>query len=272
MFKKTRQIFINDEIDLFMAIKVFKFRESIPELIKQGANPNLTNLLGNTPLHLACLERCESDVIKHLIDGGAHVDAINLEGQTPLYIACEMGYYELLPTLLKEGAIVNRVIDADGNTVLHKVFMSKKETIMPLQDLLIRYGADLNIKNNLGKTPLDLALDKNNCIKLEWSLKSGHIFNVKRESSLRNIAIDCSAATPLLKQAVTHQLQVFGKYFAYKMSNNNPKIPNEIIRRQLHFLWGDDQYYKDIIDNVMTAFQTKSKSTVKASISLGKCQ
>lgn len=259
--------FTTNIMPLHDAVKKYKYRKFIPELIRRGANVNAIDCNGNTVLHLACIERCESDIIKCLVDGGAIVDAINYAGQTPLDIACDMRHYELLPTLLKAGAVANRVVDADGNTVLHKVFMSNNETITPLQDLLIRYGADLNIKNNFDKTPIDVALDKNNYLKLEWLLKSGRKFNVisnyykmHKESSLRDIAANRSAATPLLNEVITQRLRVFGKYFAYKMANSHPPMSAELIRKQLHFLWGDnDQYYNGIIDAVITALETNCK-------------
>jgi len=49
---------------------------------------NLTDRLGRTGLHLACLY-CDTDTIGNLIDGGADVSIEDLDGQTPLQYAVQ---------------------------------------------------------------------------------------------------------------------------------------------------------------------------------------
>jgi hypothetical protein len=249
-------------LPLHIAVKEYKYRDKIPQLIENGADTSATDDDGNTALHLACTERCESHILESLINGRVNVDALNRFGKTALDITCDKNHYELLPVLIKGGANVNRIVDASGNTVLHKVFMNLTETITPMQNILIRHGADLYAINNFGKSPLDIAVDANNWQKTEWGLNNGSSLNWLCESQLRLAATGSNAETPVLNRAVTYQLKVFGKYCAYKIAKDCPKMPAELIRKQLHFLWGGQgKYFDDIIDNVMTAFEKNYKAT-----------
>lgn len=77
--------------------------DAVMTLLANGADPNLADDAGNTPLHFAALTR-DAGVAHSLLDGGARIDAINREGMTPLALACEAGNWEVVEFLLKQGA------------------------------------------------------------------------------------------------------------------------------------------------------------------------
>ena len=60
--------------------------------------------------------------------------------------------------LLEEDLADTNTIDKDGNTPL--IIAAKKNEYIFIT-MLIDYGADVDIKNNNGKTALDIAIDKN---------------------------------------------------------------------------------------------------------------
>lgn len=61
--------------------------------------------------------------------------------------------------LLKNGANVNS-IDSDKNTPLH--LAAQRSEPDDLVSLLIKSGADVNLKNKYGKTALDIAIGEGN--------------------------------------------------------------------------------------------------------------
>lgn len=65
-------------------------------LLKHAANPNVADLLGNTPLHLAARSShyYSKSVVKYLLDAGAKVNAINHRGCTPMNLALCLPEYD----------------------------------------------------------------------------------------------------------------------------------------------------------------------------------
>ncbi len=90
-------------------------------LQEHGAELNVLDNLGNTPLHLA-VQWHNIPVVKFLLVHGAHVNLQNNEGKTPLHMAfghflCHGKSIELISLLLLYGANVN-ITDTSGNTLL----------------------------------------------------------------------------------------------------------------------------------------------------------
>jgi ankyrin repeat protein len=110
------------------------------------------------PLHWAALFE-NVDVVRALIDE-LHVpaDIRDQNGRTALYWANSKDG-ELIDVLIKRGAAVN-VRDNLGYTPLEYVtFFTEK---MAVAQALLKYGANLNAKNVYGRTPLDYARKYNN--------------------------------------------------------------------------------------------------------------
>lgn len=97
-------------------------------LLKAGADPNLANHAGETPLHMA--KTCQE--ISMLIDFGAGVNCRNLAGLSPLHCRfSEDGRltpvdYQNIKQLIDLGAAVNALNDT-GQSVLHLCSMAPKQ-------------------------------------------------------------------------------------------------------------------------------------------------
>ncbi|XP_071625245.1 putative ankyrin repeat domain-containing protein 30B-like isoform X3 [Heliangelus exortis] len=72
-------------------------------LLQRGADPNLSDMSGNTALHLAVLF-CDVSVVQLLLRRGASLDAENKEGFTPLSLAVSKGQAEIAEFLGKKAA------------------------------------------------------------------------------------------------------------------------------------------------------------------------
>ncbi|XP_059045138.1 ankyrin-1-like [Achroia grisella] len=99
---------------------------------------------GHTPLYLACRRQCSLLTIKALLDSAN--DIVNYgstEGVTPLHIASGQGRVELIQLLLEYGASIN-VQDFDGDTPLHDAALAAQHEAVTI---LLHAGADPEIKN-----------------------------------------------------------------------------------------------------------------------------
>ncbi len=120
----------------------------VKELIAQGADANIKNDLGETPIQMTI----NPEIIDLLVAHGADVHIQGEWGNTPLHDAARYDYFDAATALIRNGANVNAQ-DNDGDTPLHNAYAKGNEEIA---DLLIKNGADINAKNNDGKTPLDI--------------------------------------------------------------------------------------------------------------------
>jgi ankyrin repeat protein len=77
----------------------------VRDLIDGGADPNVSDKNGFTPLHFAAQE-WHSEVAEVLISSVAVVDSVNMYGNTPLFVAVanSRGRGELIELLRRHGA------------------------------------------------------------------------------------------------------------------------------------------------------------------------
>ena len=75
----------------------------VNSLLAKGADPNIRDEYGYTPLILAASEG-RSDMVRQLIDKGADVNARTASNWTALLWASSMGYSDVVKLLLERGA------------------------------------------------------------------------------------------------------------------------------------------------------------------------
>ena len=112
---------------------------------------NKPDKYGFCPLHNVMTEE-QFDIVAYLIANGADVNIQNDVGITPLYLAA---YVENAKLLLDGGAAIN-IRDRNGNTPLHILAAEGQESYEVLA-FLIENKADKAIANNQGKTAFDIA-------------------------------------------------------------------------------------------------------------------
>ena len=123
----------------------------IEQLLKQGADVNVKDKDGWTPLQWAALKG-NIDIGKCLIENGADVNIKDNLGRTPLYRASRWNQIGVAKLLIENGADVNAK-DKDGWTPLHLAAVLDRIDIVKV---LIENGADPFINNKDGETALDL--------------------------------------------------------------------------------------------------------------------
>jgi ankyrin repeat protein len=130
--------------------------EIIKRLIAAGSDVNAEeNEDGKTPLHTALIMTKEEAALE-LINAGADIAKADRQGRTPLHLAARKCLVRVVEELLRRGAPVN-ARDADGNTPLHHAVEYCDDYILrkKIISLLLDSGADVEIRNKKGLTPLD---------------------------------------------------------------------------------------------------------------------
>ena len=122
--------------------------EILPVLLKQGANPNVPNAKGQTPLD-CCRASNKDVVVSMMIPYGVDLNTQNEFGQTLLMTAVMEKNEKLAKLLLENGADV-KVADKLGNTALHYAAHAGLTELVPV---LVKAGAYAHSRNNEGKQP-----------------------------------------------------------------------------------------------------------------------
>jgi ankyrin repeat protein len=137
--------------------------EEIKLLFKMGVNLDI-KIFGAekmSALHRAC-ELGRKDVVEYLLEKGANKEVKNYAGDTPLHIACKEGKYDIVKLLLDRGADIESRSD-DQKTPLHKAAENGSCKVIAA---LLQHNAYVEAKDKFGRTPLFFAGGKKDGIKL----------------------------------------------------------------------------------------------------------
>ncbi|MYA15498.1 MAG: hypothetical protein F4Z28_01360, partial [Gammaproteobacteria bacterium] len=99
------------------------------------------------------------DEVLRLLALGAEVDVRNYKGKTALHYAAKAGFFIVINLLIEKGATVD-ALDRNGETALFEAIRSTikdGEKQRAAIEALLAKGADPNLKNRKGQTPLQIA-------------------------------------------------------------------------------------------------------------------
>jgi ankyrin repeat protein len=174
----------------------YNHKDTVEMLLRNGAVVDMKNSYGETSLKLAIFKGY-IDIVKLLIEYGADTNAEGNKGVTALMAAAANGQEEIVETLLKNNANPNLTAFGD-NTVLmsavkyprivkilimHNANVSQKDSFgrsaliwavhnknIESCKILLENGADPNLSDQKGETPLSLARKKG-MVKISELLK-----------------------------------------------------------------------------------------------------
>ncbi|XP_063422906.1 ankyrin repeat and protein kinase domain-containing protein 1-like [Mytilus trossulus] len=128
-----------------------KSPECVQLLIDKGADVNSADLSNHTPL-VSAVTVGSADIVEILIKHGADVN-VRPGHETPLLLAASSGNIDVARKLISAGANL-KAVNRTRETVLHKCQKVQKEKRDQLMDLLVQSGAELNVVDAQGFTPL----------------------------------------------------------------------------------------------------------------------
>ncbi|CAB0032100.1 unnamed protein product [Trichogramma brassicae] len=148
-------------------------------LLRNGASPNVANAEGMTPLHIICASSVDKFyfmekffAINDKMCQEVEVNARNNRGYTPLLLAFERRHYKAVEVLLRRGADPNLAND-DGMTPLHFICGRIFGPVRTLLELIERYPLQLDAQDVWGNTPLHRAIEYGNIDMTEYLLRRG---------------------------------------------------------------------------------------------------
>jgi Ankyrin repeats (3 copies) len=148
----TRQVASPCETSLILAIRLRKTDE-VRKLIRSNVNLNERACPeGNTALFEAL--GSQPEIAKELIEAGADPNETDTKKTSPLMSAAFYCYDGIVSSLLKKGAKIN-MEDSDGESAL--MYAASRCMDGKITALLLRSGASINHRNNVGETALTTA-------------------------------------------------------------------------------------------------------------------
>ncbi|MBN1838212.1 MAG: ankyrin repeat domain-containing protein [Spirochaetales bacterium] len=129
-------------------------RAAVEYLLDMGADVNLADRAGRTPLH-ASVSAGQLDIARTLVHAGADPGAADTRGQISLHLAAAAGDLQFCLLLLEAGAPLDAQ-DDEGNTPLH---LAAAAGDFELCEYLLFLGADAGLTNARGLSPGGLAAE-----------------------------------------------------------------------------------------------------------------
>ena len=257
----------------------------VPEIIDKGADVNIKNGEGKTPLMIA-LSRGDIETTKVLLDKGADVNIKNGDGKTPLMIALSRGDIETTKVLLDKGAetgmhlnkgsSVEVLQDNQGNITLHYAIdaikyiknienlkivkelleESKVPEMMPVLQWLWRFEiCDLKTPNSQGQTPLHLAIETLTFDEFDQLLDTLNEMCYSERFSFDTVSYD---VLPFIQDEDGNTIL----HIAAKRGSKFGRLIYSWVKSRSHYLDNDTAFNPEILE-ALVRIQNKQGNTAK---------
>ena len=117
--------------------------EDVIRFLKMGFNVNKTDKYGRSPLYMACVNN-NFEVVDTLLNNGANPFIYPIGTIGPIQIAARNGYVKIVERLLQAG------VDINNNTMGTPLFYASQEGNIDVLDFLVSQGADIDFLSFLG--------------------------------------------------------------------------------------------------------------------------
>jgi len=193
--------YFNEDVDymiygrysLLITAVIYSKLDLVEILLEMGANTEIQNPRGETPLYISCSLNKHINMIKLLLKYGAEINNIlRFGGDTVLRIAVSNEDIKVVKLLLDNGADPN-LGDDKNNTPLQVASSNRGDINSEIIKLLLQYGANINSTNIVGVTPLFFACLQENHLNIDTLLEYGadpYIMNNENQYIMNNPMIN----------------------------------------------------------------------------------
>ncbi|NTX51038.1 ankyrin repeat domain-containing protein [Myxococcus sp. CA039A] len=218
--------------------------EVLKTLLRAGANPNITNGRGETPLMLSVDYKEQPELFELLLEHGAQVNAVDSNGRSVLMQAVRYGNVPVAERLISKGVDVNvRTTDSDGNTALtmaldlDEIFGDPSLVVL---GALLRAGAKPNQPNARGWYALHYAASledvKFTTLLLEAgadpkAANAGGYYPIDTANGRGNTRVEkrlLAAGSPTLEQAASLRAESVWKRIGAWAARRNPTYAEQL--------------------------------------------
>lgn len=166
----------------------------------------------------------DHDMARYLLKLGSDPDAVDFQKLSPLMIACQLGDFQMVEILCLSKSNLN-LIDSYLKTALLHCFESDSENNLKCLEILLKYGADCNLKI-AGKTAFLMACERSNSIEKSciWLALKGKVDINLNDENNGNYALHYSAINGSLELC-----------YVLLKSGSNPNCQNFLKQTPSHF-------------------------------------
>ena len=225
-FRVTFQICDKDGNSIIHSLILNDNEEAAVFLVQNKSDANLTNRIGESPLHLAAMKGFAS-LVENLLDHGAdpNVQTVSKSEkgqndlddfrQTALHLAIICRQSNVITTLIEDNPFGERIkpdFNLKNSAGLSPLALALSEDLHETAGVLLKGGADVNVTNNEGFTLLHSSLMDGNCDAALFLLNNAADVNVRTRTNQTCLEL----GKPIFARLIHFQL-----YFRLVMTISN---------------------------------------------------